>query len=46
MRMHFLSSKFSHAIVESIQEVGKVLATHFPRTSASTNELPDQVIEE
>jgi uncharacterized membrane protein len=46
MRTHFLSNKFSHAIVESIQEVGKVLATHFPRTSASTNELPDQVIEE
>ena len=46
MRAHFLSMKFSHAIVESIEEVGKLLTRHFPRTSASTNELPDQVIEE
>jgi uncharacterized membrane protein len=45
MRTHFKNEKFSHAIVEGIEEIGKLLATHFPRTSASTNELPDQIIE-
>jgi uncharacterized membrane protein len=45
MRVHFQNEKFSHALMEAINEVGKVLAAHFPRTSASANELPDDVIE-
>jgi uncharacterized membrane protein len=45
MRTHFKNEKFSRAIVEGIEEIGKLLATHFPRTSASMNELPDQIIE-
>jgi uncharacterized membrane protein len=45
MRAHFQSQKFSRAIVEAIEEIGKLLAAHFPRTSTSTNELPDQIIE-
>lgn len=45
MRVHFQNEKFSHALIEAINEVGTVLATHFPRTSANTNELPDDVIE-
>jgi len=45
MRVHFQNEKFSHALTEAINEVGKVLATHFPRTSANTNELPDEIIE-
>jgi uncharacterized membrane protein len=45
MRKHFQNKKFSSAIVEGIEEIGKLLAAHFPRTSASTNELPDQIIE-
>jgi uncharacterized membrane protein len=45
MRVHFQNEKFSHALIEAINEVGKVLATHFPRTSANANELPDEIVE-
>jgi uncharacterized membrane protein len=46
MRVHFQNEKFSHALTEAVKEVGKVLATHFPRTSANANELPNEIIEE
>jgi len=45
MRKHFQDEKFSHAIVEGIEEVGKVLAAHFPRASANANELPNEIVE-
>ena len=45
MRVHFQNEKFSHALTEAINEVGKVLAAHFPRTSVNPNELPDEIIE-
>jgi uncharacterized membrane protein len=45
MRVHFQDEKFSHALTEAINEVGKVLARHFPRTSANANELPDEIVE-
>jgi uncharacterized membrane protein len=45
MRVHFMKEKFSQALTEAISEVGKVLATHFPRTSAKENELSDEIIE-
>jgi len=45
MRVHFQNEKFSHALTEAINEVGKVLAAHFPRTSANANELPDEIVE-
>jgi uncharacterized membrane protein len=45
MRAHFQNQKFSHAIVEGIEEIGKLLSTHFPPTPTSSNELPDDVIE-
>ncbi len=45
MRGHFKNEKFSQALTEAINEVGKVLATHFPKTSANANELPDEIIE-
>ena len=32
-------------IVAAIHEVGKVLAEHFPRAAADTNEIPDKLIE-
>ena len=32
-------------IVAAIEQVGVVLATHFPRSSADTNEIPDKLIE-
>ena len=45
MRVHFRDEKFSRALTEAIQQVGEVLAAHFPRTSASSNELPDEIVE-
>jgi uncharacterized membrane protein len=45
MREHFQKEKFSRAIVEGVEEVGKLLSTHFPRTPDSSNELPDEIIE-
>ena len=45
MRTHFQNEKFSHALIEAISEIGKLLAAHFPRTRANANELPDEVIE-
>jgi len=45
MRVHFQNEKFSHALTEAINEVARVLAAHFPRTSSNANELPDEIIE-
>jgi uncharacterized membrane protein len=45
MQVHFQNEKFSHALTEAVNEVGRVLATHFPRTSANANELSDEIIE-
>src|SRR5213076_523827 len=45
MRVHFQNERFSHAIVEGIQEVGKLLAAHFPKKSRSSNELPEKIVE-
>ena len=45
MRAHFRSEKFSHAIIEAVEEIGKVLAAHFPKTHAARKELSDKIIE-
>ena len=45
MRTHFQNEKFSHALIEAISEVGKVLAMHFPKTPENANELPDEIVE-
>jgi uncharacterized membrane protein len=45
MGAHFQNEKFSHALVEAINEIGKVLAAHFPKTSKSANELPDDIVQ-
>jgi uncharacterized membrane protein len=44
MRTHFQNEKFSHALVEAIGEIGKLLARHFPKRSMSSNELPDEIV--
>ena len=46
MREHFLREDFTEALVEAIRSTGALLAQHFPRTDQSTNELPDDIIEE
>src|SRR6202022_1946359 len=45
MRAHFKNEKFSHALVEAIEEAGKALATHFPQRSTSPKELPDDIVD-
>jgi uncharacterized membrane protein len=45
MRAHFQNEKFSHALIEAIKEIGKLLAAHFPKRTANTNELPDEIAE-
>lgn len=45
MRLHFQNENFTDALVEAIQEAGELLASHFPKTSAPRNELPDEIIE-
>jgi len=46
MREHFRNEKFTDALVEAIEETGKALASHFPKRSTSSNQLPDDVIEQ
>lgn len=45
MRGSFQQQKFSEALVEAIDEAGKLLAAHFPKSSTSSNELPDEIVE-
>lgn len=45
MRTHFKNEDFSQALIEGVNEIGNLLARHFPGTSRDTNELPDDVIE-
>jgi uncharacterized membrane protein len=46
MRGHFQREEFTEALVESIESTGQLLGRYFPRTSASANELPDDIVEE
>jgi uncharacterized membrane protein len=46
MRAHFQNEKFSHALIEAIKEIGKLLAAHFPKRTANTNEVPDEIVEQ
>src|SRR6516164_654148 len=45
MRNHFQNEMFSDALIEAVNEVGSVLATHFSRAVRDANELPDDPIE-
>src|SRR5215469_5752634 len=45
MRTHFQNEKFSDALIEAVNEVGSVLATHFPQTVRDANELPDDPLQ-
>jgi uncharacterized membrane protein len=46
MRGHFQHEKFTDALVDTVNEIGSVLARHFPKTRRDTNELADDVIEQ
>jgi uncharacterized membrane protein len=43
MREHFKKEDFNRAIIHGINEVGKALSAHFPRTADTINELPDEI---
>jgi uncharacterized membrane protein len=43
---HFRNERFSDAIIGAIQDVGGVLARHFPKVSDDENELSDEIVEE
>jgi uncharacterized membrane protein len=45
MRGHFLRENFTEALLEAITATGKLLGRYFPKTGASTNELPDEIVE-
>jgi uncharacterized membrane protein len=44
MREHFRNEKFSHALVDAIEEAGRALVAHFPKRPTSTK-LPDEIVE-
>lgn len=46
MGEHFRNEHFSDAIVDAVQDIGAVLAKHFPRKPGDVNELPDAVVED
>jgi putative membrane protein len=37
--------RMADGMVAAIQQVGEVLAAHFPRSTGDTNEIPDKLIE-
>jgi uncharacterized membrane protein len=45
MGTHFQKENFTDALVEAIEEAGKLLSRHFPKTAAGSNELSDDIIE-
>ncbi len=43
MESKFREKKFCEGIINAVDEVGTILAEHFPRKTDDTNELPDEV---
>jgi uncharacterized membrane protein len=46
MEEHFRRGDFTEGLLHGIAKAGAILAEHFPRTGADTNELPDEVTED
>ena len=46
MEEHFHRGEFTEGLIHGIAKAGALLAEHFPRTDADTNELPDEVTED
>jgi uncharacterized membrane protein len=44
MEASFREAQFEEGTIEGIEAIGALLAQHFPRTLAGSNELPDQPI--
>ena len=45
MRVHFQEADFSGALLEAIEEAGKLLARYFPKAPGPQHELPNEVVE-
>ena len=39
------AGRFAEGIIDAIEEVGEVLAEHFPKSEGNPNEIPDKLIE-
>ncbi|MCS7337326.1 MAG: TPM domain-containing protein [Verrucomicrobiae bacterium] len=46
MAADFKAGRFTEGIVTAIQQVGELLAAHFPRTPDDKNELPDAIVKQ
>ena len=46
MEEHFRKGEFTEGIVRGVSHVGEVLASHFPRSAADRDELPNVIDEE
>ena len=44
MQKMFLKGNFSKGIIHGVEEVGKILSTHFPIKPDDTNELSNRVV--
>jgi uncharacterized membrane protein len=42
---HFTRGQFTEGIELAVNEIGAILAIHFPRKPEDTNELPDDIVE-
>jgi uncharacterized membrane protein len=45
MQGHFQKEHFNRALIEAINQIGELLAKHFPKTGGGMNELPDAIVE-
>jgi uncharacterized membrane protein len=45
MRGHFQKEDFTQALLEAIEQTGKLLAQYFPKPGGGKNELPDAIVE-
>ncbi|HUL43570.1 MAG TPA: TPM domain-containing protein [Bacteroidota bacterium] len=46
MSIHFRKENYVEGISEAVKTIGNELAKYFPRDPESTNELPDEIVEE
>lgn len=44
MQLNFRKGMFAKGMISGVEQVGKILASHFPVKPDDTNELPDRVI--
>ena len=45
MLVHIKEGRIADGMIAAVEQVGEVLAEHFPRAEDDQNELPDRLIE-